>query len=196
MRASAPGHSCVNLGRLSHLPDLSFFFCEVGVVVPTYLTRSMTRTRSVGRCVRSFAAWRHVRAPELMSEQVPEIPSCQPFHHPLDSGCFPLESSYLIKSQVPESPPALRPAPRLSPLCFLWPSSTRPILFPAPPHSGTFCLPGPGDGEPLGTGTAQRPPVIPRKFTWNGRGHVKQQAYLPSPDSSSQPQSLALLARG
>lgn len=78
---------------------------------------------------------------------------------PLDSGCFPLESSYLIKSQVPESPPTLRPAPRLSLPRFLWPSSTRPILFPAPPRSGTFRLPGPGGCEPLGTGTAERPLV-------------------------------------
>lgn len=67
-----------------------------------------------------------------------------PFRHPQDSGCFPSESSYLIKSQVPESPSAWL-APQLSLPHFLWPSSARPILFAAPPYSETLCLPGPGD---------------------------------------------------
>lgn len=121
--------------------------------------------------------WRRVSTKELcLSRCRKSRPG--PFRHPQDSGCFPSESSYLIKSQVPESPSAWL-APQLSLPHFLWPSSARPILFAAPPYSETLCLPGPGDWEPLGTGTARRPPVIPRKSMWNGRERVKWQAWTP-----------------
>lgn len=84
-----------------------------------------------------------------------EMPVRLPPRRPLHSGCFPWESSYLIKSQVPESPPP--PGSPAVPARLPVASSARPILFPAPWPSGTCCLAGPGDCEPLGTGTARGP---------------------------------------
>lgn len=131
---------------------------------------------------------RYVKTQELMSKQMSEIPSYRPFR------CTPWTRAVFLRSHLTLSSHKSLSHPQ--PWCQLpgcprhtscGPPPPAPILFPAPPHSGTFCLPGSGDCEPLGTGTAQRPLAISRKSMWNGRERVKRQACLPGLDSSLQP---------
>lgn len=148
----------------------------------------MTRTCLAGWGLKSFAVWRRARTQERMSEQVPGIPSGQPFTSPWTLAVFLWNHLTLSSHKFLSHPQSRSQLPGCPRRASCGPPPPAPYCsLPAPPHSGTFCLPGPGDCEPLGTGTAQRPSVIPRKSTWNGRGRVKQRACLPSLDTGFQP---------
>lgn len=124
------------------------------------MTMSVATVSWVWCCLRTLLQ-EDMRIPVLVFDPVLDIPSDGPFWRLIDLLFFVVILPYQVTSPgVTPNPQAGSTAGCPCP-CFLWPSSTLPILFPAPPHSCTFCLPGPGDCELLGTGTAQRPCSFP-----------------------------------
>lgn len=144
-----PG-SAMSLNKLA----VASHFCEVRIIIPM---TTIWGPQWVGLVLFKILATVGVRIPVLMADPVLDFP--------YDMGHLaPHWSSFLcghltLSSHSPRVTPKPQAgsAPGCPCPCFLWPSSTLSILVPAPPCSCTSCLPGPGDCEPLGTGTAQRP---------------------------------------